>query len=86
MKDITKEAVTKLERVRVINYRIAIIRMVYTLGMVFATWYSSKNGLYEKYGYTVLSMTLTANLLWTIGDLYNSSIKTIIDIFPNERK
>jgi hypothetical protein len=74
----------KIERVRLISGKALYLRLIYVVGMIFITWYCVRNNLYSKYGYTILSMTLTANLIWVIGDIRNTAIRTIVDIIKNE--
>lgn len=77
---LTKDDVQRLFRICVLYNRFSILKLVYVAGMIGFCSYTNKIGIYDQYVYRVVSLILTANVIWCFFDICYTPIKEIMKI------
>ena len=78
-----------MEQVNKINtlYRASnVIKLLYVVGMVLLCAYTSYNDSYSYYIYRIVSMVLTANVIWVFFDIFYNPVKNLSRIINDSQR
>jgi len=82
---LTKDVMTKIERVCVLNTIFNILKFGYVVGMICVCAYASYKNSYGFFYHRIVSFMLTANVIWVLFDMFYGPLKEIMGII-RERK
>ena len=77
---LTKDVMTKIERVCVRQTLLNLLKFLYIMGIIGVCAYASYNNSYGFYYHRIVSFLLTANVIWVIFDVFYSPLKEIMRI------
>jgi hypothetical protein len=82
---LTKNSVTKIERICSLQSSWNMLKLLYVVCMVCVCAYASCNNCYGFFYHRIVSFLLTANVVWVLIDLFCSPLKDIKRIINGRR-
>lgn len=79
MAPLTKYSIAKIDRIRSANIIIMFLRLLFVTALSVFTAYSVFTGQFFRYGYTITSLLLTANIIWCASDFFNNNVVRILE-------
>lgn len=83
---LTNDVIRELDRVRALYRCYSILKLVYVVGMICFCAYFSYYEIYDQWVYEIVSMILTANVIWVFFDLFYNPVSYLIRIINGNKK
>jgi TM2 domain-containing membrane protein YozV len=85
MNPLTNDIVTKIDRVCIRHIIWGMLKCIYVFGIICMCAYSKYNNSYGLFYERIVSLLLTANVIWVLVDLIYNPGKEIIEIIRERR-